>query len=855
RASLYAVYTFLRDVMGTRWLWPGPDGEFVLRNVEFILNDISINHVSGFKYRGFHLIRNKNDLEAQKWMSRNCLNVMRSDRQNSNNLNKRKSEGFYILYSAHDAKLDKKYFSKYPEYFAEINGRRIPDQVCWNNPEAEQLIVNKLIEWCRLHPETEIVSLFPADNMVYCQCEKCRKYDLSTCWFNFYKRIVSGVRNEYPKLKFWGLAYQGYSGIPSTDLTNSGIELVEYCALERCGSHLRCGINERSLKAISKWQQKGISLGAYCYVFDFFRPYAYIANQKNIDEMVKKYHSMGLASVIPEVITNVSTNTPKEEQFWYCNRLPIYVYARLLWNPNLKLDDIIKDFCVNAYGPATDTMLKYHSLMQSLWNAQDGHVASFFVSPTPVAEKIFKNDSQMAQLKKTLTTAKTQINGLKDIEKQKNFIKNIALDEKIFHRWIEMYNKYQITKTQNIINVSFSSDQSFKDATKLPTFKNTKGKLPSTDTMVYFDNDALYIKCICYDNNIEKLNSKYKKHDQHIWADECLEIFIKNPSDTVGSYKHLVVNSGNVKYDAVAHDETSHDVNWNPHWETSVKINKDNWTVSIKLPFEALGGAPKNGDTWGFSIKRSVGQRKDIANSGFPDASYHSMDSFGVLYFSREKIDNNLSFVMPTKYKEKHHETMLNLKTKLARSGWGANIIYKDDNFDDSLLNANVICIKSPVSETLVKYCRKKIIPEIKKGKMLIYSIDAKSRLDEITGDPSFALRWSGYDYDSARKTVFVAPGAWSNKPGNLLKRIERRPTPLSGYTPVSAEGWHVLASFEAKTGEKVPYLLMKKLDKGVVIATSLNMGLRGGYEFCGNKDIDSIPMLIDNLWHVHNLK
>ncbi|MCR5163785.1 MAG: hypothetical protein K6C40_07190, partial [Thermoguttaceae bacterium] len=40
RSALYAVYEFLRDELGARWLWPGEDGEFLPKRAAWSLPEI-----------------------------------------------------------------------------------------------------------------------------------------------------------------------------------------------------------------------------------------------------------------------------------------------------------------------------------------------------------------------------------------------------------------------------------------------------------------------------------------------------------------------------------------------------------------------------------------------------------------------------------------------------------------------------------------------------------------------------------------------------------------------------------------------------------------------------------------------
>lgn len=55
RGALYAVYRFLQHELGVRWLWPGPEGEFMPARKSWTLPDLKYTYQPAFAYRGFHL--------------------------------------------------------------------------------------------------------------------------------------------------------------------------------------------------------------------------------------------------------------------------------------------------------------------------------------------------------------------------------------------------------------------------------------------------------------------------------------------------------------------------------------------------------------------------------------------------------------------------------------------------------------------------------------------------------------------------------------------------------------------------------------------------------------------------------
>ena len=72
------------------------------------------------------------------------------------------------------------------------------------------------------------------------------------------------------------------------------------------------------------------------------------------------------------------------------NRLPIYLYAQLMWDPARTADDLLADWCRTAYADAAEPMLAYFRAMGRAWTSMPRHagilgdamsVADAFITP------------------------------------------------------------------------------------------------------------------------------------------------------------------------------------------------------------------------------------------------------------------------------------------------------------------------------------------------------------------------------------------------------------------------------------------------------------------------------------------
>ena len=95
------------------------------------------------------------------------------------------------------------YFAKHPEYYALINGKRQPTQLCHTNEDVIRLSIEKTCQIFRDNPEVTVTAIAPNDGRSFCDCPKCKKLDdenggRAGSFFYFVNRIAAGVRKRFP---------------------------------------------------------------------------------------------------------------------------------------------------------------------------------------------------------------------------------------------------------------------------------------------------------------------------------------------------------------------------------------------------------------------------------------------------------------------------------------------------------------------------------------------------------------------------------------------------------------------------------------------------------------------------------
>lgn len=440
RAALYAVYTFLNHELDVRWLWPGDAGEFMPARAQYALPEIDYKHVPGYTFRGLHRCTAwKDHPEFLPWMARNFVNIHRDAAPES-----QKRLGIYSMYSHHNVFVGSKYFAKHPEYFAENDGKRVHTGMCMSHPDVLPIVVQNLRLIVERNPQLEILSLFPADNRHYCRCEKCSQTDPSTTWFNFYNKITDVLAPEFPSLKFSTIAYQDYDKVPDCELRNT--YFVEYTTLCRCHAHpfsdTNCPLNQPILKDFDAWKKVGLPIGHYAYEFALFqgkysRFYPFFTM---IEDAIRDGHRRQLISLITEVAFTSRTKPMIDLNMRpYHNRLPIYIYTQLMWDPARSADELLTEWCQTVYGDAAEPMLGYFRAMDKAWTAMTYHpdILLFDWMMLKMVDTFITDDLRVS-VKKSFDAAETALAKQTPSPARDRALEAFEIERVLYQQWLDL---------------------------------------------------------------------------------------------------------------------------------------------------------------------------------------------------------------------------------------------------------------------------------------------------------------------------------------------------------------------------------------------------------------------------------
>ncbi|MDI6045043.1 DUF5916 domain-containing protein [Flavobacterium yafengii] len=128
-----------------------------------------------------------------------------------------------------------------------------------------------------------------------------------------------------------------------------------------------------------------------------------------------------------------------------------------------------------------------------------------------------------------------------------------------------------------------------------------------TEVKVLYDNNAIYISALLYDNEPEKIQREITNRDVFGVSDH-FSVYINGFNDGQQDFRFFVSAAG-VQMDCLA-IEDSEDFTWDAIWDSEVTITELGWVVEMKIPYAALRFSKADKQTWGLNFMREI--KRDV---------------------------------------------------------------------------------------------------------------------------------------------------------------------------------------------------------------------------------------------------
>jgi hypothetical protein len=365
KGTEFGIYGFLEKYCGVRWFLPGKAGTYIPIKPELRIG--KIDHLSNpvFLSRSYSI--------PTLWSNYPCPEAEEMDRAwyRHNRMLKR----FHCSHNIGKIIVPSKYKKEHPEYYPMKKGKRfipITDrpagwQPCMTNKDVIDICAQAAVKYFDENPDEISFSLGVNDWGNYCQCPECVKAnggeakpnsrglsDYSLLAFKFANKVAAKLPPRH-KDKYLGmLAYSYQRDFPENFKFHPNV------ILQRTTAFI-CYFNPADRKDMVETlkfakNSNMFSVYEYWYGSGYLIPsFAIGLLEEYIDKLVA-YNTRGWNS---EIYPN-----------WSMDGIKYYLLSRKLWNPQLKIQVLLNDYCQKMFDAGADDMLKFYGICRERWEGQ-----------------------------------------------------------------------------------------------------------------------------------------------------------------------------------------------------------------------------------------------------------------------------------------------------------------------------------------------------------------------------------------------------------------------------------------------------------------------------------------------------
>lgn len=638
RGTLFGVADFLERFVGVRWYYPGELGTIISRSKDLIIPPC--NYEDGPVYTRRHawtrqLVKENREF-AYIW---------------------RYGEGIGHGNHSHEGWAD--IFPGKPELFAlKRDGTRemtyFGGQLDYTNPEVKELEIQRLKEfyktgnrklWKTRAPRNSYFYEFPCDCMsenyspAFQEYLKSYKGDrpeieqFSKLIHQFYADVAVEAEKLWPEKYMLFGAYSRYT-LPAKDVKYRNNMIAEVCIMDGMAFH----------KEPAK----------YKFWLDVLRQYTELTGNKPYFWHYPTWpmESTNAPLIFPHLVNRWHRDAKDISQgaflcglmrSWEQDHLNAYIWMKSMWNPDFDVQAALDEYYTLCYGAAAPIMKEYFDLLIDRWENTIWNVPCGKPGGLPMNE-LYRKTYTPEIREKLQKLEQKALASVPENSKEFKRIKLVVDANKDFYVGAELFERIG---RGSVLYVSQGTPQKLDGKLDDYCWKSigmqmrdrASGRdvdLKSVVKMCY-DAENLYIACEFAEPNLDKIRTKSQNHDEAVWDDDGIEIFI-SPQHYPEHYAQLVINTESVMFDGWKEV----DATFNKYKDFKIKSatvkGENSFTMEVAIPWAELGiKAPEAGTSMRANVirNRTTGETHEIfAMSPTLRQSNHDTTYFGTLIFA-----------------------------------------------------------------------------------------------------------------------------------------------------------------------------------------------------------------------------
>jgi hypothetical protein len=591
------------------WARPNPEfGTVYSEDPNLAFGQIDCLDVPAFVLRGWQI--HGGVPESELWQVRNGTNWSARMTPASNPNVKRHGTimeyggghnltGLYIT--------EKKYFDDHPEFFPEIDGRRVRPsehrlrtQLCFSNPEMTRAFIDELDTRIRANPDFQTYRVMIEDTWEQCQCAECTKPIVlpdgtvldyssdrkdpfrSTQFFMWLNQLGEYLLENHPGKRILTFGYF-FTAVPPRVPIAPNIS-ISFCPITKDSKEPLTGPqNKEWYQRFTDWMNITTQLTWREYfglVGPFPRPMDIVALSDL--EYVARH---GVNRTYSEIYGDGKSHRMDGARVWDLNAMYFWTMTNGLWNPSRQaVPKLRREFLSRVYGQGADDVREFYSLIEAAWFRTPGG-SRWNDSAIKNWRTTVLENHLTAPCREALERAAAKVgkpNGKRMLAAlRREFESHVAVFEKMTFRG----SAAKAGKTP-----AFSPDL---DAGQWPAaqaldlfLESNAARFPEkTVVRLLYDNHGLYIGVKCFDERPDEIHGNPPGQPKDQWPEgDKFEVFLAGKNNGKTCYYQFAWDSRGNRYDGRNRDKS-----WNGQWTLETAIGTDGWSSLAIIPWNDLG--------------------------------------------------------------------------------------------------------------------------------------------------------------------------------------------------------------------------------------------------------------------------
>lgn len=359
RGTLYAMYTYLEDFLGFRfWAmneYDVPDKKnFKMSGIDYRYNPVFVRRaMNHWPFVSLPAQWKSGTPEYAAIFRLNSSLTLTDDRYGNGNY----AAGF--CHTFRRILPHRKYFKTHPGYYSLIEGKRHNDaQLCLSNKEMRKVFIEEAKKYYVKQKGNKAIVIAHDDNGLFCQCQPCQellkreKGRMSGVELDFVNEVAAELEKTYPGIQVVNYAYGPTIKAPLVTMPRKNVIICHASTAVNAGYPLTHEANQKIKQTFMDWAKVSDKMGVWFYTGNAKNDFLAQPALNTYAENIKFARDNKVIDIFIDNSSSISMGLS------HMNVFQGYIVSRMLWNPYLDYNKLVKDFTDGYYGKKAGALIR-----------------------------------------------------------------------------------------------------------------------------------------------------------------------------------------------------------------------------------------------------------------------------------------------------------------------------------------------------------------------------------------------------------------------------------------------------------------------------------------------------------------